>query len=193
MMGMLTHFHKPILVRIAAIAVAALMLVLASAPFAQAAGLPNCSYSGTTPCFEKIWVDGHQFKMTFINLTPPPSTAPTTSFYVLAPQTGTPQGAGPFSPFLHDHVTAMPSHNENDEALNVRYHGFLVFCSAQGIASGACVATMTLIGGGTVPLAKTVNGQRLTSVDRIESAANAGLLTLIDTGADFIARIHSDK
>jgi hypothetical protein len=187
----MTRPQNTLLVRIAAIAVAALTLVLASALPVQAAGLPNCNVSGTTPCFEKVWVDGHQFKMTFINLNPTPSNPSDVNFYVLAPQTGTPQGS---VPFFHDHVTAdtrphEESHDVNHGDLNVHYHGFLVFCSAQGISSGACVPTMTSIG----PLAKTVNGHRLTSVDRIESAANSGLLTLVDTGAVFIARINRDE
>jgi len=55
------------------------------------------------------------------------------------------------------------------------------------------VPTMTSIGGGIVPLAKTVNGHKLTSVDRIKSAAHFGLLTLIDTGGEFIARMNPDK
>ena len=195
MMSMMTRSQKTILVRIAAIAVAALTLVLASALPVQAAGLPNCNVSGTTPCFEKVWVDGHQFKMTFINLNPTPSNPSDVNFYVLAPQTGTPQGS---VPFFHDHVTAdtrphEESHDVNHGDRNVHYHGFFVFCSAQGISSGACVPTMTSIGGGIVPLAKTVNGHRLTSVDRIESAANSGLLTLVDTGAVFIARINRDE
>jgi hypothetical protein len=201
----MTHSQNTVRVRIAAITVAALTLVLASAPLAQARGLPDCSYSGTTPCFEKVWVDGDQVKMTFINLNPPPTNAPMVNFYVLAPQTGTPQGAGPFSPFLHDHVTSdsrpqeerhgenhgdLNVQDENHGDLNVHYHGFFVFCSAQGISSGACVPTMTSIGGGIVPLAKTVNGHSLTSVDRIESAANSGLVILIDTGGVFIARLN---
>ena len=190
---MMTRSQNTIRVRIAIITVAALMLVFAAAPHAQAAGLPDCNYSGKTPCFEKVWVDGVQFKMIFANLNPSPTNAPTTNFYVVAPQTGTPQGAGPFSPFLHDHVTDTPIHEENHGDLNVRYHGFLVFCSAQGISSGACVPTMTSIGGGIVPLAKTVNGHKLTSVDRIKSAAHFGLLTLIDTGGEFIARMNPDK
>jgi len=179
---MMTRSQNTIRVRIATIIVAALTLVLAAALPVQAAGLPNCGVSGTTPCFEKVWVDGHQFKMTFINLNPPPTTAPTTNFYVVAPQTGTPQGAGPFSPFLHDHVVDSSPHNAH-------LHGFLVLCSAQGISSGACVPIPQEI----APFAKTVNGHRLTSVDPIESAANSGLLTLVDTGAVFIARINHDE
>ena len=187
MKSMMTRSQNTIRVCIFAIIVAALTLVLAAALPVQAAGLPNCGVSGTTPCFEKVWVDGHQFKMTFINLNPPPTTAPTTNFYVLAPQTGTPQGS---VPFFHDHVTAdTRPHDENHGDLNVHYHGFLVFCSAQGISSGSCVPIPQEI----APFAKTVNGHRLTSVDPIESAANSGLVTLVDTGAVFVARINPDK
>jgi hypothetical protein len=45
---------------------------------------------------------------------------------------------------------------------------------------------------GVLPFAKTVNGRRLTSVERIESAAAAGLVTLVDTGSVFIARLDPD-
>jgi len=56
------------------------------------------------------------------------------------------------------------------------------------------VPTMTSIPGlGTVPFAKTVNGQMLTSVEPIESPANAGLLTLFDTGGVFVATINPSK
>jgi hypothetical protein len=176
---------------------AALTVVLAAALPVQAAGLPNCNAEGAaTPCFEEVWVDGGQFKMTFVDLNPTPFNPSDVNFYVLAPQTGTPQG-GPV-PFFHDHVTDKARHHEERHDghhgdLNVHYHGFLVFCSAQGISSGACVPTMTSGPEGILPFAKTVNGHRLTSVDRIESAANAGLLTLVDTGSVFIARIDPDE
>jgi hypothetical protein len=42
---------------------------------------------------------------------------------------------------------------------------------------------------GTLPLARTVNGQPLTVIDRIESAADAGLVVLFDTGAVIIGAI----
>jgi hypothetical protein len=191
-------------VRIATTALAALAFVLAAAsPIqaaaapAQAAGLPNCNDQGAvTPCFEPVWADGVQVKMKFVNLNPKPSNAPTVNFYVLAPQTGTPQG---LVPFLHDHVIGdVPSQNHGeDPAGRVRYHGFFVVCSAQGISRGGCVPTMTSIPGlGTLPFAKTVNRHKLTSDDSIESAANAGLLTLFDTGGVFIATIkprHDDE
>jgi len=189
MKSMMTRSQNTIRVRIATIIVAALTLVLAAALPVQAASLPNCNVSGgtTTPCFEKVWVDGDQFKMTFVDLNPTPSNPSDVNFYVVAPQTRTPQGS---VPFFHDHVTAdTRPHDENHGDLNVHYHGFLVFCSAQGISSGACVPIPQEI----APFAKTVNGHRLTSVDPIESAANSGLLTLVDTGAVFIARINHDE
>jgi hypothetical protein len=102
-------------------------------------------------------------------------------------------------PFLHDHVIGDVQNHGDDRGDNnrVRYHGYFVLCSAQGISSGACVPTATSIPGlGTVPFAKTVNGHRLTSAARIESAANAGLLTLFDTGGVIIATVisrHEDR
>jgi hypothetical protein len=133
--------------------------------------------------------------MTFVNLNPKPSNAPTVNFYVLAPQTDTPQGR---VPFLHDHVIgdvrSQRDHRDDrdDRDGRVRYHAFFVLCSAQGISSGRCVPAMTSIPGlGTQPFAKTVNGHMLTSDDSIESAANAGLLTLFDTGGVIIATIQS--
>ena len=187
-------------VRIATTAVAALAFVLAAASPtqavaapAQSAGLPNCNDQGAvTPCFEPVWADGVQVKMKFVNLNPKPSNAPTVNFYVLAPQTGTPQG---LVPFLHDHVIGdVQNHGDDDRGDNrrVRYHGYFVLCSAQGLSNGACVPTMTSIAPGTtLPFAKTVNGHKLTSDDSIESAANSGLLTLFDTGGVIIATVIS--
>jgi hypothetical protein len=191
-------------VRIATVAVAAVTLVLAGAPPiqaaagpAQAAGLPNCADNGiVAPCFEIVWADGVQVKMKFVNFSPKPSNVPTANFYVLAPQTDTPQGT---VPFLHDHVIGdVPSQNHGeDPAGRVRYHAYFVFCSAQGLSSGACMPTVPPIAPlGTLPLAKTVNGQMLTSDDSIESAANSGLLTLFDTGGLIIAKVisrHEDR
>jgi hypothetical protein len=178
-------------VRIATIAVATLTPVLAAASPVQAAGLKNCNDNGgIAPCYEKVWANGVQLKMRFVNLNPEPSNARTHNFYVTAPQTGTPQG---LLPFLHDHVIGdVPSQNHGDDRGDdrVRYHGFFVLCSDQGISSGGCVPTMTSIPGlGTIPLAKTVNGQMLSSANPIESPANSALVTLFDTGGEFIATI----
>jgi hypothetical protein len=196
-------------VRIATIAVATLTAVLtagspaqAAASPVQAARLPNCNDNGAVaPCFEIVWANGVQLKMRFVNFNPKPSNTRTHNFYVIAPQTGTPQG---HVPFLHDHVIGnVPSRNHGDGRGDdrgndrVRYHAFFVLCSAQGISGGGCVPTITSIPGvGTIPLAKTVNGQMLTSVNPIESPANSALLTLFDTGGVLIATTkhrHEDE
>jgi hypothetical protein len=137
-----------------------------------------------------VWADGVQVRMTFSNLDFPSTTgAPMGNFYVLAPQTDTLQG---WVPFPHDHVVGgVPSHNHGD--YTVHYHGYFVFCSAEGMSSGACIPSMTTIPGfGTVPFAKTVDGQMLTSAGAIESAANAGLVTLIDTGGFLIGTVNAN-
>jgi hypothetical protein len=183
----MTHFQNTTLVRIATITVAAVTLVLAAALPVQAAGLRDCvDTGGSAPCTELVWANGVQLRMTFANLQFPATTnAPTDNFYVMAPQTGTPQE---HLPFPHDHVVGdVPPQSHGD--YNVHYHGFFVLCSAQGISGGGCVPTMTSTPLGTIPFAKTVNGQMLTSVDPIESPANSGLLTLVDTGGVFVGTI----
>ena len=196
MTSTMTRFSNTVRVRVATIGAVALTLALAAAAPVQAASLSNCNDEGAaTPCFEPVWVDGGQVKMTFIDLNPTPFDPSDVNFYVLAAQTRTPQG-GPV-PFFHDHVTDESQrheghHDRHHGDLNVHYHGFLVFCSDQGISGGACVPTMTSGPEGVLPFAKTVNGRRLTSVERIESAAAAGLVTLLDTGSVFIARLDPD-
>ena len=164
---------------------ATLTLVSASAPAVSAAGLPNCNQSGVTPCYETVWAGGSQHYMTFANLTFPLTTsAPTGAFFVVAPQTSVPQGT---VPFLHDHVVAdVPAQNKG--SYTVHYHGFLVFCSAQGFSTGACQPE-----GGNTPLARTVNDQMLTTVEAIESNVDAGLLQLLDTNAVLIGTINSSR
>jgi hypothetical protein len=188
MMSMMTRSQNSTRVRIALITVAALTLVLASAHLAQAASAPVCSESRPQHCTEMVWVNGVQVTMTFalapFGATPSATIDP---FYVIAPQTDTPQG-GPV-PFFHDHVVGdAPQQNHGD--YNVILHGFLVFCSAQGISSGGCVPTFTSTPHRIIPLAKTVNGQMLTSADPIESPANSGLLVLVDTGALIVGTIN---
>ena len=164
---------------------ATLTLVSASTPVVNAAGLPNCNQSGAPPCFETVWAGGSQHYMTFANLTFPLTTsAPTGPFYVVAPQTSVPQGT---VPFLHDHIVAdVPAHNGGSYTVHV--HGFLVFCSAQGFSTGACQPE-----GGDTPLAKTVNGQMLTTVEAVESNVDAGFLQLLDTNAVLIGTINPSR
>jgi hypothetical protein len=172
---------------VATISLAAMALAVVAAPAVGAAGLRNCvdvagPQSGRVGCYEVVWADGTQYRMTFSNTrftgATPKDLDP---FYVLAPQTDKPQGAPP-NTFPHDHVVrAVPQ--QNGGQYSVQMQGFFVLCSGQGIVSGACVPSWTSIGGpDPMPLAKTVNGQPLTSTVAIEAAAAAGNLALINLG-----------
>ena len=174
--------------RVATIAVAALTFVLVAAPQAQAAGLINCvEQTHRGACYEFVWVNGVEVRMTFPQAGTPLSTIPNAkvqNFYVIAPQTDTPQGD---IPPIHDHtIQAAPG----DPGFTPFMHGYFVICSAEGLTSGDCVATFTQIpGDGTLPLAKSVNGQPLTSAETIEAGIDSGLLVAVDTGAVFIGTV----
>ncbi len=178
-------------VRIAAIAIAAMALLLPAAPAALGAGLRNCpdvpvAQSGRVGCYENVWAGGVQHRMTFSNTSFRGATPQVLdAFYVVAPQSDTPQGAPP-NTFPHDHVVRdVPTQNHG--TYSVHLQGYFVFCSALGIGTGSCVPAMTTIEGfGTVPFAKTVNGQSLTSAGTIEAAAADGLVTLINLGPDAV-------
>jgi hypothetical protein len=172
---------------VATVSLAAMALAVVAAPAVGAAGLRNCvdvagPQSGRAGCYEDVWADGTQYRMTFSNTrftgAIPKELDP---FYVLAPQTDKPQGAPP-NTFPHDHVVrAVPNQNHGEYSLQLQ--GFFVLCSGQGIVSGACVPSWTSIGGpDPMPFAKTVNGRPLTSTVAIEAAAAAGNLALINLG-----------
>lgn len=183
---MTTRFQTATRLFIATMALGAAAFGVASAPPADAAGLRNCvditgPQSGRVGCYENVWVDGVEVRMTFSNTSFKGATpSELDAFYVLAPQTDTPQGAPP-NTFPHDHVVRdVPAQNHG--SYSVQLQGFFVLCSGQGIVSGACVPTWTDPGAGTLPFATTVNGQPLTSVEPIEAAAAAGLVALINLG-----------
>jgi hypothetical protein len=172
---------------VATISLGAVAIAFVAAPAAGAAGLRNCvdltgPQSGRAGCYELVWADGTEYRMTFSNTrftgATPKELAP---FYVLAPQTDKPQGAPP-NTFPHDHVVrGVPPQNHGQ--YSVQMQGFFVLCSGEGIVSGACVPSWTSIGGpDPLPFAQTVNGQPLTSTQAIESAADAGNLALINLG-----------
>jgi hypothetical protein len=177
--------------RLAAVVLTASSLLLLGAPIAQATPVNCVEATRLVACYELVWVDGAQLTMMFpqagVALEKVPSTK-VQNFYVMAPQTSEPQGA---LPFPHDHTIAgLP----RDGGHTVFLHGYFVFCSAEGLSSGACVPTMSEIPDvGTVPLATTVNGEELTSTEIIESGVDAGLLTLIDTGAVLIGTVNPNK
>ena len=108
--------------RLAATAIIALALLVTAAPAVLAGGLPNSSDlpncvdvpagpgSGQVACWENVWADGVQVRMVYLDqqFTGPVRPDRLGAFYVLAPQTGTPQGAPPKT-FAHDHVVDFPS------------------------------------------------------------------------------------
>jgi hypothetical protein len=141
----------------------------------HAPALPDCSVAVALPCTERIWADRREVTMTFYDLDVK-TNPPTQNFYVVAPQTDTPQG---IIPFLHDHVVG------DDDG--VYWHGYLALCSAEGLSSGACV---TSAAEGSLPFARTVNGHLLTTHGPIEAAADSGLVVLVDTGAVLRARVQ---
>jgi hypothetical protein len=174
---------------VSTVAIVALAVALPAAAPGPAAGLTNCTeLTGPSAelrgCWEHVWVDGVEYRMTFFGGAKPfQGHVPTEkmgNFYVVAPQTDTPQSLD--FPFIHDHVVAAVPRQNGGQYTPI-YQGILVVCSEQGIVSDACVPTFSpLPGGPTLPLATTVNGQSLTSVEAIEAAAAAGLVTLVPAG-----------
>jgi hypothetical protein len=188
-----TTFRRATSVRIAAIAVAAMAFALPAAPAVGAAGLRDCAdvtgrAAARVACYEPVWVDGVQLRMTFFaGQTGFPGATPgdkLARFYLVAPQTDTAQETWPFP---HDHVVPnVPRQNGGN--YSVLLHGFFVFCSAQGIASDLCAPGVTSTPFGA-PFAKTVNGQPLTSDEAIESAAASGLVTPVDSGGTVVGTV----
>ena len=169
-------------------ALTATVLVFAFAPVAAQARVIDCVVQPQPPqgaCYEPVWVNGQQIIMTFPQAGHPVHNVPSAKqqpFYVLAPQTGTAQGQTPG--FFHDHVIATAP---SEGGFTPFMHGYLVICSPEGIATGACTFNVeTPPGGAPLQLAKSVTGYDLTFEADIQAAANAGLVVLVDTGAVFI-------
>jgi len=187
-MNRTSRFHTPARLMVAALAIAGTALgIVATVPAADASGLRNCvevpiSKAGQVGCYELVWANGVQRRMTFSNqgfdgATPKDLDA----FYVLAPQTSNAQGYPP-NTFPHDHVVRdVPAGNHG--TYSVKLQGYFVLCSGQGITTGACVPSWTNVGGpDALPFAQSVNGQSLTSTGAIEAAAAAGLVSPINLG-----------
>jgi hypothetical protein len=177
-------------VLLAAIAFAGSNLIAAGTT-ASAAGLRDCvdvpaAQQGRVGCYEFVWSDDIQYRMTFSNTSFSGATPqPLDPFYVLAPQTDHPQGYPP-NTFPHDHVVrSIPAGNHG--TYSTKLQGFFVVCSGDGIVSGSCVPSWTNVGGpDPLPFATTVNGRPLTSASAIESAAAAGLVVPINLGPNAV-------
>jgi hypothetical protein len=165
----------------------AISMFVSAVPAAQAAPVNCLNQTHQGACWELVWVNGVEVRMTFPQAGNPLPTIPNAkvqNFYTIAAQTDTPQG---FVPPIHDHtIQAAPG----DPGWTPFMHGYFVVCSAEGLTSGACVAVVTDFPGfGTLPLAQSVNGEPLTSAETIEAGIDAGLLVAIDTRAVFIGTV----
>ena len=165
----------------------AISLFVSAVPAAHAAPVNCLQRTHQGACWELVWVNGVEVRMTFPQAGNPLPTIPNAkmqNFYTIAAQTDTPQG---FVPPIHDHtIQAAPG----DPGWTPIMHGYFVICSAEGLTSGDCVAVVTDFPGfGTLQLAQSVNGEPLTSAETIEAGIDAGLLVALDTTAVFIGTV----
>lgn len=179
-----TGIRKALRATVAAAAISVLAFGTGAQP-THAAGIRNCvDISGKqvnrVGCYENVWSGGIEYRMTFSTVTFSGTTPqPLEPFYVLAAQGAAAQG--PVPTFPHDHVVrAIPTANAG--TYTTRLQGFFVFCTEQGLVSGACAPEWLNAGGGPAPFAKSVDGQALTSTDAIESAAADGDVVLVNLG-----------
>jgi hypothetical protein len=171
----------------AAVVSMAISMFVSAVPAAQAAPVNCVHQTHQGACYELVWVNGVEVRMTFPQAGNPLPTIPNAkvqNFYVIAAQTDTPQGDVP-SP-IHDHtIQAAPGDPDGTPFM----HGYFVICSAEGPTNDDCVAVDTDFGAGPLPLAQSVNGEPLTSAETIEAGIDAGLLDLVDTGAVLIGTV----
>jgi hypothetical protein len=171
----------------AAVVSMAISMFVSAVPAAQAAPVNCVHQTHQGACYELVWVNGVEVRMTFPQAGNPLPTIPNAkvqNFYVIAAQTDTPQGDVP-SP-IHDHtIQAAPGDPDGTPFM----HGYFVICSAEGPTNDDCVAVDTDFGAGPLPLAQSVNGEPLTSAETIEAGIDAGLLDVVDTGAVFLGTV----
>ena len=169
-------------VLVAALALGGLGIAAPAPQPADAAGIRSCPTVIGSPvgCYETVWANGAEYRMTFSNQSFAGATPTTLApFYVLAPQGDVAQGF--VSVFPHDHVVGyVPTANGGH--YSTRLQGFFVLCTGQGLVSGACVPLWMSPGGPALPFADVVAGGALTSTDAIEAAAAAGNVALVDLG-----------
>jgi hypothetical protein len=171
----------------AAVVSMAISMFVSAVPAAQAAPVNCVHQTHQGACYELVWVNGVEVRMTFPQAGNPLPTIPNAkvqNFYVIAAQTDTPQGDVP-SP-IHDHtIQAAPGDPDGTPFM----HGYFVICSAEGPTNDDCVAVDTDFGAGPLPLAQSVNGEPLTSAETIEAGIDAGLLVALDTGAVLLGTV----
>ena len=164
----------------------AISMFVSAVPAAHAAPVNCLTQTHQGACYELVWVNGVEVRMTFPQAGNPLPTIPNAkvqNFYVMAAQTDTPQAD---VPPIHDHtIQAAPG----DPGWTPFMHGYFVICSDDGLSSDDCVAVSTDFGFEPLPLAQSVNGEPLTSAETIEAGIHAGLLAVVDTTAVFIGTV----
>jgi len=180
---MLRSIRRTVVVAVATSSTAAALMVAGLAPTAEATPI-NCIVQPPPPqgaCYEPVWVDGKQVTMVFPQAGTPLDPVPHAKqqpFYVTAPLTDAAQGPQPGFP--HDHVIeAAPG----EAGWTPFFHAYFVFCSPEGISTGACTFLLeSPTGGELLPFTKSVTGYDLTTAAGIQAAADAGLVVLVDLG-----------
>lgn len=188
---------RPAARRLVVAAAVAVMAFGTTASAVAAGGIRNCvdltgKNAARVGCYELVWSGGVEYRMTFSNQSFDGNTPQQLDrFYVLAPQTETPQGPVPW--FMHDHVVRDIPGDGGTNTLKLT--GYFVLCSEQGLTNGSCTALWQSFGGPAMPFAEHVNGHLLTSTNAIEGAADAGDVTLVDLGPSsvMVASISRSK
>ena len=162
--------------------VVAVLTAIALLALCLAGALPARAAAET----ELAWGDGQVWLMVH-GPTNPSAALSHRDLYLVAPQTDVPQGSAsePVG-VAHDHVLSIPSdgHGEYTAIWDV----VIVFCNPH---SSACVPTTSSCPSFAhgLCLAKTVNGQALTSDAAIDGAAGAGAVILVEPGGSFVCPV----
>ncbi len=161
---------------------AAVLTALALVALCLVTAMPARAAAAT----EEAWGDGQVWLMIH-GPTNPSNGVSHRDLYVVAPQTGTPQGSAdePIG-VVHDHVLSIPSdaHGQYTAIWDV----VIVFCNphSSGCVSGTSSCPSFAHG---LCLAQTVNGQSLTSEAAIDAAAGAGAVIPVEPGDSFVCPV----
>lgn len=132
------------------------------------------------------WGDGQLWLMIHGPTNPSNGTSHR-DLYIVAPQTDTPQGSSsePIG-VVHDHVLSIPSDAQGE--YTAIWDVVIVFCNPHSAACVPGTASCPVFAHGLC-LAKTVNGQPLTSDGAIDDAASAGAVILVEPGDSFVCPV----
>jgi len=132
------------------------------------------------------WGDGQVWLMVH-GPSNPSNAVSHRDLYIVAPQTATPQGSSsePIG-VVHDHVLSIPE--DAGGQYTAIWDVVIVFCNPHSSVCVAGSASCPVFAHGLC-LAKTVNGQALTSDGAIDAAAAAGAVILVEPGDSFVCPV----